>query len=121
MALWTKSFDLLLWREGWNPEKRGLGYLAGRMEPRFILEGPKARLIPAWGSAPRDGPPFGTALKARLIPRDREGDADESGLQPWFVSMNRNLGRWPRLGWDAPLALWTKSFDLLFVEGGMEP
>jgi hypothetical protein len=70
-----------------------------------------------WTGSLKKSPPTETPP----IAGDREGDADEPGLQPWFVSMNRNLGRWPRLGWDAPLALWTKSFDLLFVEGGMEP
>jgi hypothetical protein len=70
-------------------------------------------LIPAWGNAPGKGrariaraeSPFHRCRRA--IDQPIAGDANAwGGLSALWHPSGRDLGRWPRLVWAAPLALW---------------
>ena len=80
--------------------------------PDTALQGHSPDLIPAWGTAP--GPAGHLIFSAngaayhlggvvwRECPVARH---DGSGLQPLMAIADHFLGRCPKLGWDAPLAL----------------
>jgi len=81
------------------------GQSPGIIPARGIALGPTAHLIfSANGAAHREGD---------VVSRGCPGVThDGSGFQPLMVFSDDSLGRCPRLGWDAPLALETVSLDV---------
>src|ERR1035437_3805636 len=101
-------------RQGQRP-----GMALQGQRPGMSLQGQRPGIIPAWGIAPGIEPHNKSSANGAayhsggVVCRGCQNMRhDGSGLQPLVAFADDFLGRCPRLGWDAPLALETVALEV---------